>query len=87
MKTSTTLKSLLVVALIGGASLFTTGCAKTGLENDYFAPPAYSSVENYQRERRYADYDWSQAIDDFDHVVTMSRPSSELTKWHVRQSD
>ena len=87
MNISTTLKSLVATAVIGAASLFSTGCIKTGLENDYFAPPAYSSIENYQRERRYADYDWSQAIDDFDHDVTMSRPASELTKWHVRTSD
>ena len=87
MKTSSVLKSLAMAAVVAGSSLFSTGCAKTGLENDFFAPPAYSSAENLQREFRYANYDWSQAIDDFDRVVTMSRPSSDLTRWHVGQSD
>jgi hypothetical protein len=87
MKTSTVLKTLTVALTLGGASLFSGGCAKTGLENDYFAPPAYSSAENVQREFRYANYDWSQAIDDFDRNVTMSRPASTLTRWHVSSSD
>jgi hypothetical protein len=87
MKTSSALKSLAMAAVVAGSALFSTGCAKTGLEYDFLAPPAYSSAENMQREFRYAQYDWSQAIDDFDRDVTMSRPSSELTKWHVRQSD
>jgi hypothetical protein len=87
MKTSSVLKTLAVAVVLGGGSLLTTGCAKTGLENDYFAPPAYSSAENVQREIRYGNYDWSQAIDDFDRHVTLSRPSSTLTRWHIAQSD
>ena len=87
MKTSSVFKSFAMAVVVAGSALFSTGCAKTGLENDFFAPPAYSSGENIQRQIRYAQFDWSQAIEDFDRNITMSRPSSELTLWHVRQTD
>ena len=63
------------------------GCAKTGLEHDFLAPPGYTSSENAQRIGRYIAYDFSQAIDDFDKDVLMTRPSSRLTLWDVSQSD
>ena len=87
MKSSSTLKSLAIAALLGAGSLFSTGCAKTGLEYDFFAPPGYSSGENFQRQIRFAQYDWNQAIDDFDKDVLMTRPASEMTIWHVRTTD
>ena len=40
-----------------------------------------------QRIGRYIAYDFSQAIDDFDKDVLMTRPSSRLTLWDVSQSD
>ena len=54
---------------------------------DLLAPPAYTTGENAQREFRYAAYDWSQAIEDIDKDVLMTRPSSRLTNWNVRESD
>jgi hypothetical protein len=87
MKNSSVVKSLAVAVLLGGASLFSTGCAKTGLEYDFLAPPGYSMGENFQRQGRNAQIDQNQLIEDFDKDVTMSRPASELTKWHVRTTD
>ena len=87
MKTSSAFKTLALLVFVGGASLFTGGCAKTGLEHDFLAPPGYTSSENAQRIGRYIAYDFSQAIDDFDKDVLMTRPSSRLTLWDVSQSD
>lgn len=86
MKTSTT-RFLSIAVLIAAGGLSMTGCAKSGLEADLLAPPAYSSSENFSRQMRYAAFDQQQVIDDFDRHVTMSRPGSTLTKWHVYQSD
>ena len=87
MKTSAILKSLCVALVLGGSAFFMGGCAHDGLGTDLLAPPAYSGKENAQRIWRYAAYDWSQVIDDFDKDVTMTRPSSRLFAWNVRQSD
>ena len=87
MKNSATLKSLAAALVLGGSSLFIGGCANDGLRPDLLAPPAYTTGENAQREFRYAAYDWSQAIEDIDKDVLMTRPSSRLTNWNVRESD
>ena len=87
MKTSTALKSLAAALLMAGSTLFAGGCAQSGLGWDPLAPPAYSSSENSQRIWRYAAFDWSQAIEDFDRNVTMSRPGSRFTVWNVSHSD
>jgi hypothetical protein len=87
MKTSSVLKTLAVALLLGGGSLFTTGCSHSGLEYDFLAPPAYSSSENSARIWRYAAFDWNQAIEDFDRDVTMTRPGSRMTMWDIRHSD
>jgi hypothetical protein len=86
MRTSPIVKSLVVTLLLGASALFLGGCAH-GVGWDPLAPPAVSGFENAQREGRYAAFDWSQAIDDFDRDVVMSRPSSKLTHWNVRQGD
>ena len=85
MKASSFIKSAVFVAAMGALSL--TGCSRSGLEVDPLAPPAYTSTENAQRQQRYIAYDWSQVIEDFDKNVTMNRPASEMTIWHVRTSD
>ena len=87
MKTSALFKSLAAAIVLGSAALFTTGCSHSGLEYDFLAPPAYSSSENSQRTLRNAAFDWSQAIEDFDRNVVMSRPATTLTEWHVSSSD
>ena len=87
MKTSSIFKSFAVVVLLGSASLFSVGCSHSGLEYDFLAPPAYSSSENTQRNLRNMANDWSQAIEDFDRDVTMSRPTGTMTTWHVSNSD
>lgn len=87
MKTSALFKSLAATIVLGSAALFTAGCSHSGLEYDFLAPPAYSSSENSQRALRNAAFDWSQAIEDFDRNVTMSRPATTLTEWHVSSSD
>ena len=88
MKTSSIFKSFALAFVLGSASLFSGGCShSSGLEYDFLAPPAYSSSENSQRSLRNAANDWSQAIEDFDRNVTMSRPAGTLTPWHVSSSD
>ncbi len=87
MKTSSIFKSFALAFGLGSASLFSGGCSHSGLEYDFLAPPAYSSSENTQRGLRNAAYDWSQAIEDFDRHVTMTRPTGTLTSWHVFNSD
>jgi hypothetical protein len=80
--------SLVGALAVGAAALCSTGCqSHSGLEYDFLAPPAYSSGENAQRTLRYMAYDWSQAIDDFDRQVVMTRPGSQLTGWNVVRSD
>ena len=81
------LKTLAVAVLLGGTSLFTTGCSHSGLEYDFLAPPAYSSSENFHRQLRYAAFDWNQAIDDFDKDVVMTRPGSHMSEWNIVRSD
>jgi hypothetical protein len=88
MKTSAICKSLAVMALLGSAALFSTGCShEHGLHNDIFGPPGYTSGENAQRQLRYAAFDFQEAIDDFDKNVTMSRPGSMMTEWNILRSD
>jgi hypothetical protein len=87
MKTSAILKSVTFSLVLGGSVLLLGGCAGGGLGADPLAPPGATGFENAQREWRYAAFDWSQAIDDFDRDVTMNRPSSKLTRWNVRQGD
>jgi hypothetical protein len=88
MKTSAIGKSLAMMALLGAAALFSTGCSSEhGLHNDLLGPPGYSAGENAQREFRYAAFDFQEAVDDFDQNVTMSRPGSMLTRWNILRSD
>ncbi len=87
MKTSSILKSFTLAIALGSASLFSGGCSHSGLEYDFLAPPAYSSTENNQRVLRNAANDWSQAVEDFDRTVTMTRPAGTLTSWHISSSD
>jgi hypothetical protein len=87
MKTSSILKSVTLSLALGSSVLLLGGCAGGSLGADPLGPPGVSGFENAQREWRYAAYDWSQAIDDIDRDVTMTRPSSKLTHWNVRQSD
>lgn len=87
MKASSFIKSAFLSAVVIVGALGSTGCSRSGLEIDPLAPPAYTSTENAQRQQRYIAYEWSQMIEDFDKNVSMFRPSSELTRWHVRQSD
>ena len=86
MKTSAFIRSLSLSVALGG-SIFMLGGCSGGFVFDPLAPPAVSGIENAQRESRYAAYDWSQAVDDFDRDVVMTRPSSKLTHWNVRQGD
>jgi len=85
--TSSILKSFAVAIVLGSASLFNGGCSHSGLEYDFLAPPAYTSTENNQRVIRNMANDWSQAIEDFDRNVTMTRPAGTLTEWHISSSD
>ena len=89
MKTGFVLKTLAGGLMLGGAALLSGGChsSQSGLGYDFLAPPAYSSGENAQRQLRYAAYDWSQAIEDFDKQVVMTRPGSHLTGWNIVHSD
>ena len=86
MKTST-IKFLSTALILASGAICMTGCAKSGLEADLLAPPGYSSSENFHRQLRAATFDQQQLIDDFDRDVVMSRPPSNLTKWHIYQSD
>jgi hypothetical protein len=88
MKIAFGLKALAGGVILGGAALCSGGCqSHSGLEYDFLAPPAYSSGENFQRQLRYAAYDWSQAIEDFDKQVVMTRPGSHLTGWNIVHGD
>ena len=82
------IRALVTLGLVLGGSVLTLGgCAGGNLGQDPLGPPGVSGKENAQREWRYAAYDWSQAIDDFDRDIVMSRPSSKLTHYNVRQGD
>jgi len=79
------MKSLALALLLAGSAFIFGGCA-TGAP-DLLAPPAYSSTENAQRIWRYADYDRSQLIEDFDRNVSMTRPHSMMTFWNLAHHD
>ena len=85
MTTSRVIKSLALALLLGGSSIGIGGCA-TGMP-DLLAPPGYTSSENAQRIWRYADYDRSQAVDDFDRQITMTRPHSFTNPWALSHHD
>ena len=87
MKTSSILKSVTLCVALGASVLMLGGCAGGSLGADPLGAPGVSGIENAQREWRYAAYDWSQAIDDFDRDVVMTRPSSKLTHYNVLQGD
>ena len=88
MKIAFGLKTLAGGLILGGCALCGAGChSNSGLGYDFLAPPAYSSGENFHRQLRYAAYDWSQAIDDFDRQVVMTRPGSAMSTWNIVRSD
>ena len=66
-------KTVAGVALLLAGGLFSGGCAT----------PVYSPVERGALIARTWDYEFKQAVDDFDHVMLL-RPPSRLTVWHVQ---
>lgn len=47
------------------------------------ASPAYSGDENIARTLRAWDFDYKQAVDDFNYEI-MFLPPSHMSKWNLR---
>jgi hypothetical protein len=75
-KRGAAMKTLLLIGVLAGSMLLTTGC---GLGGD----PAYSLEERSQLITRNGNYEGGQLIDDFDHLLLL-RPASRLTEWNVQ---
>ena len=65
---------MLVSVVVCAGALMSTGCL--------FPTPAYSAHERTQMIARNQDYEWRQAMDDWDHLLLL-RPASHMTIWDV----
>ena len=68
------MKRFAMLALVGGAVLFSGGCLGT---------PGLSPQERNREIARTWSYEGGQAVDDFDYLLLL-RPPSRSTWWNVR---
>ncbi len=67
------MRKIALLLLVAGTASLTTGCAT----------PAYSAKEREALIRRNREYEFRQAVDDWDSFWLL-RPASRLTIWNVR---
>jgi len=68
------MKAFLLIGLLAGSMLFTTGC---------FGTPGLSPGERNQEINRNWNYEGGQMVDDFDRLLLL-RPTGALTTWNVQ---
>jgi hypothetical protein len=68
------MRKLASLLLLVGVAIGSGGCLAT---------PAYTGAENGGRMLRTWDYDFKQAVEDFDNHMLLF-PPSRLTKWELR---
>jgi hypothetical protein len=67
------MKRIALFGLLAAGTFLSTGCAT----------PAYSPQERNKMIARNQNYEFKQAVDDWDSFWLL-RPASQLTIWHVR---